>query len=229
MRWLNRDPLEEEGGLNLYAFCDNSALVTVDYLGNVPTGTTFLNAYTPYNYKHDPDEIWRAVGGSLKEYFWKDETKLPPNTCATRISIALIKSNEPISKGSRQFINTVKKGEQGIPGNYIVGAGKMQDYLTSVWGTSSTLSPTKAYYFKSKAKSLDIAKLRTEIEEKLKCSNVPKDKYVCVVSSKVIGSPTISGHIGVVTKTYDDEETPFEDNPVVWILPPTKKVESKKK
>lgn len=33
MRWLNRDPLEEEGGLNLYEFCGNVALVSYDKHG----------------------------------------------------------------------------------------------------------------------------------------------------------------------------------------------------
>ena len=33
MRWLNRDPLEEEGGLNLYAFCDNDVIHSYDLLG----------------------------------------------------------------------------------------------------------------------------------------------------------------------------------------------------
>jgi RHS repeat-associated protein len=33
-RWLNRDPIEEEGGLNLYGFVDNNAIENVDYLGN---------------------------------------------------------------------------------------------------------------------------------------------------------------------------------------------------
>ena len=34
MRWLNRDPIEEDGGVNLYAFCGNNSLTTIDYLGN---------------------------------------------------------------------------------------------------------------------------------------------------------------------------------------------------
>ena len=97
------------------------------------------------------------------------------------------------------------------------------------WGTASVLSPTQAYYFKSKVKSFDIVGLRKEIEEKLKCSNIPKDKYVCVVSAKVTDEPGVSGHIGVVTKTYDDGETPYKDHPVVWILPPTKKVITQKR
>ena len=33
MRWLNRDPLEEEGGLNLYAVCLNKPLIIYDLWG----------------------------------------------------------------------------------------------------------------------------------------------------------------------------------------------------
>ena len=33
LRWLNRDPIEEAGGLNLYAFCRNNAVNKWDYLG----------------------------------------------------------------------------------------------------------------------------------------------------------------------------------------------------
>ncbi len=32
-RWLNRDPIEEEGGLNLYAFCLNNGINSFDVLG----------------------------------------------------------------------------------------------------------------------------------------------------------------------------------------------------
>ena len=32
-RWLNRDPIEEEGGMNLYGFCGNDGVNSVDYLG----------------------------------------------------------------------------------------------------------------------------------------------------------------------------------------------------
>ena len=33
MRWLTRDPIEERGGLNLYAFCGNDAVGRFDRLG----------------------------------------------------------------------------------------------------------------------------------------------------------------------------------------------------
>ena len=32
-RWLSRDPIEEQGGLNLYAFCKNNGISSFDYLG----------------------------------------------------------------------------------------------------------------------------------------------------------------------------------------------------
>ena len=33
MRWLNRDPIEEEGGMNLYGFCENNAVSLYDMMG----------------------------------------------------------------------------------------------------------------------------------------------------------------------------------------------------
>jgi RHS repeat-associated protein len=39
-RWLNRDPIEEKGGMNLYGFVKNSPLIKTDYFGlaNTPGG-----------------------------------------------------------------------------------------------------------------------------------------------------------------------------------------------
>ena len=41
MRWLNRDPIEESGGLNLYGFCRNNAICAIDPLGQNRYMTTF--------------------------------------------------------------------------------------------------------------------------------------------------------------------------------------------
>ena len=35
-RFLGRDPIEEQGGLNLYGFCGNDGINQWDYLGNIP-------------------------------------------------------------------------------------------------------------------------------------------------------------------------------------------------
>ena len=48
MRWLNRDPLEEEGGINVYCFCGNNAFSKIDKLGLkwkiIRDGQTFAKA-----------------------------------------------------------------------------------------------------------------------------------------------------------------------------------------
>ena len=41
MRWLNRDPIEEDGGVNLYGFCGNNGINSVDYMGADRYMTTF--------------------------------------------------------------------------------------------------------------------------------------------------------------------------------------------
>ena len=54
-RWLNRDPIEEQGGVYLYQFVYNSPLVWFDPLGNSPSGGQWYEQ-SPYNGK---------VGGSF--------------------------------------------------------------------------------------------------------------------------------------------------------------------
>ena len=49
-RWLNRDPIEEEGGENLYAFCRNNAIIYID-----PNGESF----------EDVSNFCAGVGDSL--------------------------------------------------------------------------------------------------------------------------------------------------------------------
>ncbi len=41
MRWLTRDPIEEEGGLNLYAACANALIINFDVLGRA-NGTVIV-------------------------------------------------------------------------------------------------------------------------------------------------------------------------------------------
>lgn len=42
-RWLTEDPLEEQGGLNLYAFCGNDGVNEIDILGTLNAITAFLH------------------------------------------------------------------------------------------------------------------------------------------------------------------------------------------
>ena len=44
-RWLSRDPIEESGGINLYAFVDNSSIMRVDPLGEKFWDPTIFNLF----------------------------------------------------------------------------------------------------------------------------------------------------------------------------------------
>jgi RHS repeat-associated protein len=76
-RWLNRDPLGEWGGINLYRFADNDAANRVDPLGQsalpallyglFEAGSTVYDAYCVYETLNDPnatnaDKLWAAGG-----------------------------------------------------------------------------------------------------------------------------------------------------------------------
>ncbi len=53
-RWLNRDPLGEQGGVNLYAFCMNDPINAFDPLGLEFTKEEILGAYRAIYGEHDP-------------------------------------------------------------------------------------------------------------------------------------------------------------------------------
>ena len=61
MRWLNLDPIEEDGGLNLYAFCRNNGINFVDYKGNdiyVYTGNDSGNIINDAIHQTVAVDIW---------------------------------------------------------------------------------------------------------------------------------------------------------------------------
>jgi RHS repeat-associated protein len=161
-RWVNRDPIEEEGGLNLYAFCDNDAIASIDSLEL----SKYWDNYMRY-YVHDSSDVWKAVGGNLYWQHLTDEGY--ENSCALRVSRALVNSGEsiPIAPGrwvakdytvkedtaSRQGITfkkgTVLKAEK--PGSrYELSAEKMKGCLDSVI-TGDKLKEKKMLLQNSKA------------------------------------------------------------------------------
>ena len=61
-RWLNRDPIEEEGGVNLYGFCGNATVCFFDDIG-----AQFRFAGDPNKYKNKGDYIalWGPNSGTF--------------------------------------------------------------------------------------------------------------------------------------------------------------------
>lgn len=230
---MSRDPIEESGGAdntltelqerlgsdnaaNLYAFCLNDGLSRWDLLGLVPKGETFWKEYPSYD--RDANQVWDLIGGNLGP----QEKAKGSDTCAARVSFALNKiPGEQMKKSPRDYINSVIGGQVGVAGNYVVNAQKMGIYLAEHWGTASECSETAAYYFASRAKTIDA--LRKEIADALKKCACTKDYYAVVVYTLPEGS-RISGHVGVVTANYKDIYTPLANavSSSVWLLPPTK-------
>ncbi len=64
-RWLSRDPIEENGGMNLYVACYNAQIDGYDYLGNIYIGThnnnfAIENAFDPTKTQPLPPN-WRPT------------------------------------------------------------------------------------------------------------------------------------------------------------------------
>jgi RHS repeat-associated protein len=84
-RWLNRDPIEEEGGFNLYAFCGNDGLNRWDSLGMkwhvIRDGKPYAIAYADQE-SDTFDDLGRIVGLDTKDYSkWAHTTDATPVRC----------------------------------------------------------------------------------------------------------------------------------------------------
>ena len=162
MRWITRDPIGEEGGVNLYAMCDNAALYSIDAFGL----SKYWDNYLRYGI-YDSFKAWKTVGGNLYWLHLTDERY--ENSCALRVSRALVNSGESIPAAlgrwvakdytvtedtiSRQGIaikkGTVLKAEK--PGSrYELGAEKMKGCLDSII-TGDKLKEKKRLVQNSKA------------------------------------------------------------------------------
>ncbi len=68
-RWLNRDPIEERGGLNLYGFCGNDGVNQVDSLGETPITTDVW--WETYDRTIIVVEAFKKTG----DFLWASELK----------------------------------------------------------------------------------------------------------------------------------------------------------
>ena len=143
-RWLNRDPIEEEGGLNLYGMVENDALNLVDVLGLArPSCEDFERNY-PKSRRETGGiparQVYDDVGG------WLDKQNDDPlnkinglyqDSCALRASIALNGCGGPYripaSRGPDDGINRVPDGRNPRD-NVIISAEKMCAYLEKQFG-----------------------------------------------------------------------------------------------
>ena len=67
-RFINKDPIEESGGLNLYGFCGNDGVNKWDYLGMDPLPSDWATR-TGYMFSGSPDPSWTFIDGTMGVYW----------------------------------------------------------------------------------------------------------------------------------------------------------------
>jgi RHS repeat-associated protein len=73
-RWLNRDPIEEEGGLNLYGYVGSNPINNIDYLGwyglTIDADTYLTLRLKKFDYDWDTDFEFGHGPGSVRLGYW---------------------------------------------------------------------------------------------------------------------------------------------------------------
>ena len=95
MRWPNRDPIEEEGGMNLYAFCKNAQIFEIDAIGYsvfdyLPFTSTVLSMI---------DNIFGHIPGSSPV----DYSSVSPRDCQCNIDAAEERCMRKVEMESLQY------------------------------------------------------------------------------------------------------------------------------
>ena len=142
-RWPSRDPIEEEGGENLYGFVRNDGIDTWDLLGDLPAGVDerpsleeLLENYPGFDdIKNTPKSVWDRAGGNCKGLN-DDNLKDPKSkgkdldSCTMRMSLAF----NGTQRDQIKKINGIRQILDGNRNRSIVAVRELESYLKSQWG-----------------------------------------------------------------------------------------------
>jgi len=141
--WPSRDPIEEEGGENLYGFVRNDGIDTWDLLGDLPAGVDerpsleeLLENYPGFDdIKNTPKSVWDRAGGNCKGLN-DDNLKDPKSkgkdldSCTMRMSLAF----NGTQRDQIKKINGIRQILDGNRNRSIVAVRELESYLKSQWG-----------------------------------------------------------------------------------------------
>jgi RHS repeat-associated protein len=111
-RWLNRDPLQEEGGINLYAYVKGDPLGYVDPDGLARFGfrrmhPTYPSFFPCGNYNHHPvhEQLWFDDNPSDNAGFFPgDRNEAGPKYCG---EAGDVRSDNGYSRGDCHFLDEI--------------------------------------------------------------------------------------------------------------------------
>lgn len=211
-RWTTRDPIEEKGGINLYAFCENDPVNSFDLLGL----SKYWDGYLRYG-TYGPQEVWEKVGGGLYWLHLTNEGDAYWNSCALRVSRSIVQAGDEIAAGDGRNKNndytatgdasrgskSVAKGTvlkaENAGGRYVLSARKVPALLDEIFSGDKL----------KKKVNWKTSEERKSIERKIK--NCDEEAYFVGTSPY--------WHAGMIKKGYNDD-TSFHSlaKGKVWII-----------
>ena len=204
-RWLTRDPIGENGGLNLYGFSENQAIMAYDCIGL----SKYWENYPNFDDYESAGSVWELVGGNL---YWGYITGLYYNSCALRVSRSLVQSGISPVKGTGRNVNndfTVPKdveydGKQFKKGDVIKAETPKKRYVIS-----AALIPAL----------LDEC-LKDDLKEKKTWKNLEdaEKQRNCIEAAGQEAYFAAQGHVGMIKKGYKDPYYPYSMRGTIWIL-----------
>ena len=112
-RWINRDPIAEQGGRNLYGFVGNKTIIFVDCIGQIPilipiilglavSSCSLLNNNLKYNFS--ASSFLKEVA-ECGQYFWGIEWRLSPTPKQYGVISQVVRFSGELYKVSSPKIN----------------------------------------------------------------------------------------------------------------------------
>lgn len=143
-RWLTRDPLEEDGGENLYAFVRNQPTNSIDLLGLLQVQMTLPTVTGPFTYVDEPQNP-RLGGSTTFSFLVRCNAEKP---CKVKCSITVKTTSFKINRASIQFRQGKERGIYGHEQRHIQSvlneAKRIQSELSKKPDVFDTLEAARA-------------------------------------------------------------------------------------
>lgn len=113
-RWINRDPIEENGGLNLYGFVGNNGADLIDILGYYPTPGRVVSAGTAINFMRNEkiDKFPKQAYDKIKDS--KDTPEIVKENLTNDLAALAYLAHQfrtgKVDDGGNRFVYTCKCG-----------------------------------------------------------------------------------------------------------------------